>query len=54
MLTLDSYSFNPVIRLHIHSAEYTVRLLNQAGRNEYLYNQKFRNISNSTYGLASV
>ena len=31
------YSFNTDICLHIHSAECTVRLLNQAGRNNYPY-----------------
>ena len=36
-----SYSFNPDICLHIHSAECTVRLLFQAGRNNYPYNPKF-------------
>ena len=35
-----SYSFNTDICLHIHSAECTVRLLNQAGRNNYPYNPK--------------
>ena len=37
----DSYSFNNDICLHIHSAECTVRLLNQAGRNNYPYNPKY-------------
>ena len=36
-----SYSFNTDICLHIHSAECTVRLLNQAGRNNYPYNPKY-------------
>ena len=36
-----SYLFNPDICMHIHSAECTVRLLNQAGRNNYPYNPKF-------------
>ena len=36
-----SYSFNTDICLHIHSAEYTFRLLNQAGRNNYPYNPKY-------------
>ena len=37
-----SFSFNHDICLHIHSAECTVsvRLLNQAGRNNYPYNPK--------------
>ena len=35
-----SFSFNTDICLHIHSAECTVRLLNQAGRNNYPYNPK--------------
>ena len=33
-----SYLFNPDIHLHIHSDECTVKLLNQAGRNNYPYN----------------
>ena len=36
-----SYSFNPDICLHIHLAKCTVRLLNQAGRNNYPNNPKF-------------
>ena len=36
-----SYSFNTDICLHIHSAECTVRLLNQAGSNNYPYNPKY-------------
>ena len=36
-----SYSFNTDICLHIHSAECTVRLLNQAGKNNYPYNPKY-------------
>ena len=36
-----SYSFNTDICLHVHSAEYTIRLLNQAGRNNYPYNHKY-------------
>ena len=36
-----SYSFNTDICLHIQSAECTVRLLNQAGRNNYPYNPKY-------------
>ena len=36
-----SYSFNTDICLHIHSAKCTVRLLNQAGRNNYPYNPKY-------------
>ena len=35
-----SYSLHPDICLHIHSAECTVRLLNQADRNNYPYNPK--------------
>ena len=52
-----SYSFNPDICLHIHSAECTVRLLNQAGRNNYPYNPKFvetPGIEPVTFGLTSV
>ena len=45
-----SYSFNTDICLHIHSAECTVRLLNQAGRNNYPYNPKYvGNTGNRTY-----
>ena len=33
-----SYSFHPHVRLHAHSAAWTVRLLHQAGRNKYTYN----------------
>ena len=40
-LYTHSYSFNTDIYLHIHSAECTVRLLNQAGRNNYPYNPKY-------------
>ena len=48
----QSYSFNPDICLHIHSAECTVRLLNQAGRNNYSYNPKFvGNTGNRTRDL---
>ena len=36
-----SYSLNTDICLHMHSAECTVRLLNQAGRNNYPYNPKY-------------
>ena len=36
-----SYSFNTDICLHIHSAECTVRLLNQAGMNNYQNNPKY-------------
>ena len=36
--SVPGYSFNPNVRLHLHSAECTVRLLNQAGRNNYPYN----------------
>ena len=36
-----NYSFKTDICLHIHSAECTVRLLNQAGRNNYPYNPKY-------------
>ena len=37
-----SYSFNTdILCLHIHSAECTVRLLNQAGRNNHPYNPKY-------------
>ena len=48
-----SYSFNIVdIYLHIHSAECTVRLLNQAGRNKYPYNPKYvGNTGNQTRGI---
>ena len=35
-----SYSFNPDICLHMHSSECTVRLLNQAGRNNYPYRKE--------------
>ena len=35
-----SYSFNTDICLHINSAECTVRLLNQAGRNNYPCNRE--------------
>ena len=35
-----SYSFNPVIRLLLHSAEISFRLRNQAGRNKYPYKPK--------------
>ena len=38
---IHSYSCKPDICLHIHSAESTVRLLNQAGRNNYPYNPEF-------------
>ena len=39
---IHSYSFNPNIFLYIHSAECTVRLLNQAGGNyNYPYNPNF-------------
>ena len=40
-LTAVSYSFNTDICLHIHSDECTVRLPNQAGRNNYPYNPKY-------------
>ena len=44
-----SYLFNPDICLHIHSADCTVRLLNQAGRNNYPYNPKYvENTGNRT------
>ena len=47
-----SYSFSPDICLHIHSAECTVRMLNQAGRNKYTYNPKFvRNTGSRTRDL---
>ena len=36
-----SYSFDPDICLHIHTTEFTVRLPNQAGRNNNPYNPKF-------------
>ena len=46
------FSFNPDICLHIHSAECTVRFLNQAGRNNYPYNPKFvGNTGNRTRDL---
>ena len=41
--------FNPGIRMHVHSAECTVRLLNQASRNNHPYNTKcVENIGNQT------
>ena len=47
-----SYSFNLYTCLHTHSAECTVRLLNEAGRNNYSYNPKFvRNTRNLTRDL---
>ena len=47
-----SYSFNTDICLHIHSAECTVRMLNQAGRNNYPYNPKYvGNTGNRTRDL---
>ena len=47
-----SYSFNHDICLHLHSAECTVRLLNQAGRDNYPYNPKFvGNTGNRTRDL---
>ena len=47
-----SYSFDPDIRLHLHSAECTVRLLNKLCRNNYLYNPKFvGNTGNQTRDL---
>ena len=45
-----SYSFNTDICLHIHSAECTVRLLNQPDRNNYPYNPKYvGNTGNKLY-----
>ena len=37
----DSYSLNPDKCLHLHSAQCTVRLLNQAGTDNCPYNPKF-------------
>ena len=51
-LHTHSYSFNTDICLHIHSAECTVRLLNQACRNNYPYNPKYvGNTGNRTRDL---
>ena len=36
-----SYSFNPHVCLHVHSAERTIGLLNQKDRNRYPYNSKY-------------
>ena len=41
LVCIHSYSFNPDINFHIHLAECTIRLLNQASRNKYPYNPKF-------------
>ena len=42
------------IRLHVHSAECTVSLLNQAGRNNYPNDPKFVRNEPVTSGLTSV
>ena len=49
-----SYSFNLGLSLNIHSAERAVRLLNQAGRNNYPYNPKFVGIEHVSSGLTNV
>ena len=52
LCTSHSYTFNPDICLHIYSVECTVRLLNQAGLNNYPYNPKFvGNTGNRTRDL---
>ena len=41
LCTLTAAHLTLIYVLHIHSAKCTVKLLNQAGRNNYPYNPKF-------------